>query len=113
MLGLALSACKGESAPSCPDEPPGGSECPSYELSCTYDRDGGRTLTCICTSTGWRCNDCPEDFMSPTATCTPGERCFYEDWEHGCACECNDQGSWYCIPETTGSICPMGADAGP
>lgn len=56
---------------------------------------------------------CPADFMDPSATCQPGQSCNYEDWEHGCQCECNAQGRWACTPETIGSHCPTGEiDAG-
>ena len=46
----------------------------------------------------------------PTAedTCTPGDSCTYEDWEHGCECGCDEDGRWACFNETIGSHCPTG-----
>ena len=79
---------------------------------CTYTSDGGRSDVCTCTSTGWRCNNCPADLFDTGATCTPGDSCSYEDWEHGCSCSCTGGGYWACSNDTIGSHCPTGIDAG-
>jgi len=58
---------------------------------------------------GYECyNTCG---VQPTAdaTCTPGDSCDYEDWEHGCSCTCDEDGHWACFNETIGSHCPTGA----
>ena len=58
---------------------------------------------------GYECyNTCG---VQPTAdaTCTPGDSCDYEDWEHGCTCSCDEDGHWACFNETIGSHCPTGA----
>jgi hypothetical protein len=118
-LVVALSACgKGggstaiDAAWSCPDDRSElGSECPASDriLSCTFERDGGLSIRCVC-SGYWYCSTCPDDFQSPEATCTPGVRCTYDTWEHGCDCQCNDQGRWQCTKETIGSYCPDGSE---
>lgn len=97
---------------SCPAEPPDG-DCPApWRLACSYGPNQGGPAQCYCFDWGWSCGNCPDDFFS--ATCTPGDSCSQVDWEHGCSCQCNDQGRWQCTPETIGSVCPTGAaDAGP
>jgi hypothetical protein len=96
------STCNGDRAGAC-----------SGDVVCTYPSDAGRPDVCSCTDTGWRCSNCPADFMDPAATCSPGDGCSYEDWEHGCSCVCNPQGKWACANETVGSMCPSGMiDAG-
>jgi hypothetical protein len=95
-----------DAAAGCPAQlPAGGDSCPWQAQSCSYPTDTGPTATCTCTASGWRCSDCPADFMAPDATCEIGTHCHYEDWEHGCDCTCSDQGSWDCTPETVGSTC--------
>ena len=85
----------------CPSAPPSGT-CSDTQGTCYYDHQ----TSCSCMFGQWRCNSCPADFMSPTATCTPGLSCDYEDWEHGCSCICDGGGSWNCTPQTIGSQCP-------
>jgi hypothetical protein len=86
----------------CPADPSGAC---SGTMTCTYVPDAGRTRVCGCTISGWRCSDCG-DFMSQTATCTAGEHCTFEDWEHGCLCTCGIDDRWHCTKETIGSSCP-------
>jgi len=99
----AWSACIGERGGDC-----------SGDVVCTYPSNAGRPDVCTCTTTGWRCNDCPADFMDPAAICNVGDSCSYEDWEHGCTCGCVAPGKWACANETIGSQCPTGPmpDAG-
>ena len=76
--------------------------------TCTYPRPDARPMVCACDGYAWRCSDCPADFREEDATCTPGESCVEQDWEHGCDCTCTADGKWACIPETIGSTCPTG-----
>jgi hypothetical protein len=130
LLALALLACNDDGddaadaghdaatdaaadAGVCPGAPPSG-ECSSTSYTvCSYDTDGNQSMDCYCIAGSWSCSDCPGDFQSPSATCTPGDGCSYVDWEHGCACQCNAQGRWQCTADTINSICPTGElDAG-
>jgi hypothetical protein len=90
----------------CPATPPGTEPCSDLVPACSYAESNGHVQTCQCAFGTWRCSDCPDDFKQPTATCTPGDSCFYNDWEHGCDCTCASVGKWDCIPQTLGSMCP-------
>lgn len=100
-------------AGACPSTLPSG-ECSSTSLTvCSYDTEENPSVECYCIAGSWSCIDCPDDFQSPAATCSPGDGCSYADWEHGCACQCNAQGRWQCTADTINSVCPTSeADAG-
>ena len=96
----------------CPADPIG--DCAPEGLACTYGgADGGVSDCCTCDLGQWRCDDCPWDLPGDDGSCTPGQGCEMEDWEHGCSCICGPQGTWQCTPETIGSTCPPYGDAGP
>lgn len=88
----------------CPADPDPLGRC-TGDLKCAYSPDAGRTRVCSCAQSVWGCSDCG-DFMSPTATCTTGENCKFQDWEHGCMCNCGTDKRWHCTKETIGSSCP-------
>lgn len=96
----------------CPADPAG--DCSTDGQFCTYgDADGGVPTRCTCALGTWRCDDCPWDLPGDDGSCTPGQGCSMEDWEHGCSCLCDQEGRWQCTPETIGSHCPSYEDAGP
>ena len=122
-LGLLLAACGGDSDfGSCPATPADWSwdcrENVAPGTSCTrpQSNDAGAALpeSCYCNGSGfWECDSCPF-FWEPVAPvpCEQGQTCVLNNWEHGCSCACGSDGMWKCSPDTIGSHCPGGADAG-